>query len=601
MDGRITMMRTVLVAAIAFRLLTLSLAVGDDLALTPDLSSPDCLEDWVRDRGTWSIADGILEQSDFGCTEDYDYRGVGHLFLKQPAMTDFTLSFDFCMSSDPKAPVFRGSKLWDHRAAEVIFRSATSRQYYIAQFSAQNSFVRMAKCTPRQFWTDIARRDSIAIAIDTWHQGRIEAQGSHFRVFLDGQRVLKADDASYGAGTIGFGSSNAKARFRNIRLEGSPTALKEAWKLEGPPDSTRSGERIVVCADGGAGPYQAFPDTVRLQNGDLLTVFYAGYEHISLPNAKLPRGARIAAVRSGDDGKTWSKATLVADTLWDDRDPSICQLPDGTLICNWFTFQGRKNSHGETVFKEIWLAFSNDDGHTWSEPQLIPSTAGENYACTSPIRRLPDASLVMPIYKQGYEGGVRQFWTYMIFSNDAGKTWSEPAAVDPENNDLDEPDVISLPSGDLLCIMRSADNQSGWKSISKDGGRTWTKAVPLEFPGCCAYLYRTSKGILLCGHRWPGTSVNYSLDEGQTWSDNIQIDTHDGAYPSMAELPDGRILFVYFDEATPISAIQSVSFGVTAEGIELGKISAGPSLKSVEANAPVNYDSRIEPQTPADE
>ena len=80
-------------------------------------------------------------------------------------------------------------------------------------------------------------------------------------------------------------------------------------------------------------------------------------------------------------------------------------------------------------------------------------------------------------------------------------------AVDPDNNDLDEPDIIPLPNGDLLCIMRSADNQSGWKSISQNGGRTWTKAVPLQFPGCCAYLYRTSKGILLCGHRWPGTSL----------------------------------------------------------------------------------------------
>ena len=153
-----------------------------------------------------------------------------------------------------------------------------------------------------------------------------------------------------------------------------------------------------------------------------LTVFYAGYEHISLPNADLPRGARIAAVRSRDNGKTWGKATLVADTPWDDRDPSICQLRDGTLICNWFTFQGRKNSSGEVVFKEIWLTFSKDEGHTWSEPKLIPSVSGANYACTSPIRKLADATLIMPIYKQGYKGGLRQFWSFVIFSNDAGQT-----------------------------------------------------------------------------------------------------------------------------------------------------------------------------------
>ena len=54
---------------------------------------------------------------------------------------------------------------------------------------------------------------------------------------------------------------------------------------------------------------------------------------------------------------------------------------------------------------------------------------------------------------------------------------------------------------------------------------------------------------------------------GKTWSDNVQIDTHDGAYPSMIELPDGRILCVYFDEAAPVSAIQSVVFRATTKAL----------------------------------
>ncbi len=384
---------------------------------------------------------------------------------------------------------------------------------------------------------------------------------------------------------------------RSIRLEGAPVALDKPWKVESSPESTVAGERTVVCADGGAGLYQAFPDVVRLQNGELFTVFYAGFEHISLPCSRLPRGARIAAVRSRDNGKTWDKATCIFDTPWDDRDPSICQLPDGTLICNWFTFQGRRDSKGTTVFKEIWIAFSKDNGHTWSEPQLIPSTSGSNYGCSSPIRPLSDGSLIMPIYEQGYARG-REFWTHVILSTDAGNTWSDPVPVGPDNNDLDEPDLIQLPSGELLCIMRSADNQAGWKSTSKDGGRTWTKAVPLEFSGCSPYLYRTRAGILLCGHRWPGTSLNYSLDNGRTWSESIQIDARNGAYPSMAELPDGRILCIYYDDARPVSAIRSVVFRATAEGIELGKIANGRSTAPVDATPTGNLDFRIEPQTP---
>ena len=56
----------------------------------------------------------------------------------------------------------------------------------------------------------------------------------------------------------------------------------------------------------GAGGYQAFPDVCRLKNGDLLCVFYAGYSHVSQPNEKLSKGGRICAVRSTDEGATWS-------------------------------------------------------------------------------------------------------------------------------------------------------------------------------------------------------------------------------------------------------------------------------------------------------
>src|SRR5438105_12176617 len=92
-------------------------------------------------------------------------------------------------------------------------------------------------------------------------------------------------------------------------------------------------QRIVTEA--GAGGYQAFPDVCRLKSGDLFCVFYAGYGHVSHPTAELPRGGRICAVRSADDGRTWSAPHSIVDTPEDDRDPSICCLPDGTLLCTF--------------------------------------------------------------------------------------------------------------------------------------------------------------------------------------------------------------------------------------------------------------------------
>src|SRR5262249_13517122 len=92
----------------------------------------------------------------------------------------------------------------------------------------------------------------------------------------------------------------------------------------------------IVVSGKSAGGYTAFPDLCRTRTGDLLCVFYSGYGHVSTPNKEWPKGGRIMAVRSTDNGQSWGKPFVVADTVYDDRDPHIAALKDGTLICNWF-------------------------------------------------------------------------------------------------------------------------------------------------------------------------------------------------------------------------------------------------------------------------
>ena len=156
-------------------------------------------------------------------------------------------------------------------------------------------------------------------------------------------------------------------------------------EVEGPP------QRIVT--DAGAGGYQAFPDVCRLKNGDLLCVFYAGYGHVSQPNAQLPKGGRVCAIRSTDDGKTWSAPATVVDTPADDRDPSVACLPDGTLLCNFFTY----GKYGEC---DTCIVRSTDGGRTWSAPDLV----APSFATSSPIRPPP----LRPPAPAGLHGGRRR-------------------------------------------------------------------------------------------------------------------------------------------------------------------------------------------------
>src|SRR6516225_10930021 len=150
--------------------------------------------------------------------------------------------------------------------------------------------------------------------------------------------------------------------------------------------SAASAQHQIVCSGEAAGGYAAFPDVCRLPNGDLYCVFYSGYGHVSTPNDKWPKGGRIMAVRSSDNGKTWGKPVVVMDTDQDDRDPSVACLKDGTLLLNWFTLQKDQVA--------VLLARSTDAGKTWGEPVKLKLDSTYSFACSSLVRQLPDGSLI---------------------------------------------------------------------------------------------------------------------------------------------------------------------------------------------------------------
>jgi sialidase-1 len=308
---------------------------------------------------------------------------------------------------------------------------------------------------------------------------------------------------------------------------------------------TVSGHPRRIVTDAGAGGYQAFPDVCRLKNGELFCVFYAGYTHVSLPNAQLPKGGRICAIRSSDEGKTWSSPQTIIDTSFDDRDPSVCCLPDGALLCNFFKYSA--NTAADTC-----ISRSTDDGMTWSEPDMI----APSFATSTQIRRLRSGRLVLPVYTVD---GAKRAFAAVCLSDDRGRTWSGPHPIGLNaGKTLDETDVYERKDGTLLAVMREV--MCG--SESRDRGKTWGPVFDLGFPGHCPCLLMTRSGVLLMAHRLPGTSLHYSTDEGRTWQGPVKIDNVIGAYPSLLELRNGRVLCVYYEEGKG-SAIRAVELSVT--------------------------------------
>ena len=320
----------------------------------------------------------------------------------------------------------------------------------------------------------------------------------------------------------------------------------------------------VLSRGGDSGPYQAFPDICRLKNGDLYCVFYAGYGHVSLPDAGRgwPKGGRICAVRSRDEGRTWTAPVTIFDDALDNRDPHIASLRDGSLLCSFFSLKpGTDGRPYEGVGSQVIRSL--DGGNTWDS--AAQTVAPPGWYCSAPVRQLPDRSCVLGLY---YFGGVGKEFGGVIRSADTGRTWSAPIPIG-EGQDLPldaETDVIRLKDGVLLAALRSSKVNLHF-ATSHDQGRSWGPACDSGFKGHAPHFTRLKTGEILLTHRLPQTTLHVSRDDARTWEGPIEIDSVIGAYPSTVELKDGSVLIVYYTEGER-SHVRARRFRLTARGTE---------------------------------
>ena len=329
------------------------------------------------------------------------------------------------------------------------------------------------------------------------------------------------------------------------------TRLNREW-LE------QEAHHLVISRGEAAGPYQAFTDICRLTNGDLFCVFYAGYGHVSLPRNDWPKGGRICSVRSKDEGHTWSAPCVLFDGPYDDRDPHIAQMRDGSLVCSFFTY--RPQTGGKTLC-DTCLVSSRDDGESWeTEPRVV----APDWPSSAPVRELPDGTRILGVYTE--EGNTA--YGGIIRSTDTGKTWCAPIPIGKGSGvRLDaETDFVRLKDGTLFAALRG-DHTNMHFATCPDGGLTWSGIKDIGFPGHCPHLTRLSTGEILLTHRLPATALHISRDDAKTWQGPYQIDTTGGAYPSTVELKDGTVLVVYYEEG-PGSAIRARRFKLTPTAIE---------------------------------
>ena len=115
----------------------------------------------------------------------------------------------------------------------------------------------------------------------------------------------------------------------------------------------------VVANHGPAGAYCAFPGACRMADGRIIVAYYNGLGHVTTTNQRKGGGA-IAYTLSEDDGRTWSKPEMLLDTPMDDRDPSISLLRDGRLVLTYFRLVTVPKLAGDGVYIAEIVGGSSD-------------------------------------------------------------------------------------------------------------------------------------------------------------------------------------------------------------------------------------------------
>ena len=299
---------------------------------------------------------------------------------------------------------------------------------------------------------------------------------------------------------------------------------------------------LVVAPVGPQNPRNSEAAIIALKNGSLLlawTEFYAGSGADHGP-------ARIVGRVSADKGRTWGdKYTLVEnDGGCNVMEVNFLRLKSGEIAL----FHCQKNTSATDC--RIMMRTSQDEGQTWSAArQLSPEkkyTGLTNGRCI----RLRTGRILL----EAWEGGD----SYCCLSDDDVRTWRDGQRVRPTGGQCWEPACIELKDCRVMMLIRTGLGGQ-YKTLSADGGQTWSVPVPSPLRGTAAPIsisrIPASDDLLAIWNHNPGGKTRNPLtaamskDEGETWQHFRNLEDAPGdawAYPAVTWVGN-RALVTYFN------------------------------------------------------
>ena len=368
----------------------------------------------------------------------------------------------------------------------------------------------------------------------------------------------------------------------------------------------------------------AFPEIVCTSNGDLVVAFRetpypptlspggSGHSH----GDPLARGAIIC---STDGGQTWDPSThqLLAEPLGGVEQMSVSVISGDVLLSPYARLRPAQGPVADAsdpdtwvraTCSDIWVRRSEDGGKTWEEPTQMDTSPLACARVHAPMLELPDGTILSPHCGSPCSSREVQHAQTVIRSHDGGRTWGDGSFVVLDFSGkikYHQCSLVRMPDGEIIAAMHTSeraktdDGRDAHKagvclSRSWDDGYTWSpvEVIPPQIAGAAHHLLGLQDGRLICvwGNRHdPSIRVAVSEDRGKTWDSGrgwplregehlnppgrrLTIHAFDGSLthdlctdigePCSAQLPDGRIVSVYYWTKGPDDPVRYIEAAI---------------------------------------
>ena len=376
------------------------------------------------------------------------------------------------------------------------------------------------------------------------------------------------------------------ATLTTVTVDGRAAAPEMLVATEAP---RRMAVGVRHAGDDGSAAFR-IPGLVTTARGTLLAVYDVRYNN----SKDLQEHIDIGLSRSVDGGRTWQRMRLPLCFGCHDGlpaaqngagDPAILYDPvthRAWVVAAWchgmgnrMAWHSSKSGMEPAVTGQLVMAYSDDDGKTWSEPINVTRQVKRpewNFLLQGPGRGIAMKNGTI-VFAAQYIDAERMPHACILYSDDHGRSWRLHEGA---RSNTTEAQVAELPSGDLMLNMR--DNRGGSRAVSvtSDMGRTWTEhpssRKALREPVCMASLISVAadenasgRDILLfsnpdCDNARRDITVKISFDGGATWPEGnkVLLDAGGGWGYSCLTMIDNRTVGILYESSQAHMTFQAI-------------------------------------------